>query len=204
MINTEKDLEDYICNNQESFISSLKKLFGIEEENKFLGRQIQIGSRNIADLIYYFEESDGYEELNIKNKNYIIVELKNRILEPKDLGQLARYMNTLEYKIFDESCPFEATGYERVYGVLVGDDLDFNMQEIQIFLNNSRDLIGFVKTKTLLDYELPQYSYKDEYISELELDSRILEIHKKPNENQNETKSKPNKNQKEIKGIENE
>lgn len=204
MINIEKDLEDYICNNQDGFISSLKNLFNIEEEIKFIGRQVQIGSRNIADLVYYFEENSGPKEFNIKSKNYIIVELKNRILEPKDLGQIVRYMNTLETKIYHEEFQYSATLDDKVYGVLVGDDLDSNMQEIQIFLNNNIRSIGFIKTKTLLDYELPQYSYKDEYVSELELDSRILEVYEKPNENQNETKRKPNENQNEIKGIENE
>lgn len=52
MINYEKDLEDYICNNQEEFINQLQEIYG--KDIKFLGRQVDIGKReNIADLVYY-------------------------------------------------------------------------------------------------------------------------------------------------------
>ena len=89
MIDSEKSLEDYICNHQEKFIAILKT--NMKEKDcdiKFLGRQVRLGNDNIADLIYYYEKLTTYEEIEMNERIYIIVELKYRSLEPKDLVQL--------------------------------------------------------------------------------------------------------------------
>lgn len=82
MINSEKDLENYICNNNEQFIESLKKEFYAKDcDIKFLGRQVKIGDSNIADLVYYFDKPQ--KDIPVINRNYIIVELKFRNLSQK-------------------------------------------------------------------------------------------------------------------------
>lgn len=55
MILSERDLENYICENQDEFIRQLKSIYGEDNDIKFLGRQVDLGNReNIADLIYYY------------------------------------------------------------------------------------------------------------------------------------------------------
>ena len=50
MLFNERDLEDYICNNQEQFIATLKKeIYGEDCDIEFIGRQVKIGEDNIAD-----------------------------------------------------------------------------------------------------------------------------------------------------------
>lgn len=51
MLFNERDLEDYICNNQEQFIATLKKeIYGEDCDIEFIGRQVKIGEDNIADI----------------------------------------------------------------------------------------------------------------------------------------------------------
>ena len=96
MFSSEKDLENYICENQENFIDCLKEIYGEDNNIKFLGRQVDLGNReNIADLIYYYDDILGNE----KYRTFVIVELKNRKLQPRDLSQLSRYINLLQNKL---------------------------------------------------------------------------------------------------------
>lgn len=182
MINSEKELEDYICNNQESFIERLKEAtFTRREDVKYLGRQIQIGNQNIADLMYYYDKkiTDIIPDEDIKTRNYIIVELKNRPLETKDLGQIGRYITTLYDKLQQENL---LTGFEEIKGVLLGRNLDDNMQEVEMLLSIQKSEIYFMNIKTNIDFEAISYSHNEDYINNLKLDNRIQKYY---NENKN-------------------
>lgn len=174
MINSEKDLEDYICKHQEDFIKQLKNIYSIEEEIKFVGRQVYIGEHNIADLIYVYETKEKIpDNIEINIKNFIIVELKFRKLETKDLAQLTRYITTLQEKLYDDDILDT-----EVYGVLVGFDLDENMQEIQIFLNDFENskYIRFMNISSNIDFNFPSYQHKEQYIENLKLDKRLMDV----------------------------
>lgn len=176
MINSERELEDYICEHQEEFIKKIKVLYDIEEDINFIGRQVYIGEHNIADLMYSYNKKiklTDNDELIIKN--FIIVELKFRKLETKDLAQLSRYMTTLQDKLYsDENFSSET----EIFGVLVGFDLDDNMQEIQIFLNHIevQEHIKFMSISSNINYNMPSYQHNEEYIENLKLDERIIEV----------------------------
>ena len=186
MINSEKELEDYICEHQEEFVKKLKDvLFLKDKEIFFIGRQIQIGCQNIADLVYYYD-SDVPEEIAIKEgevcRNYIIVELKNRSLETKDLAQIGRYVTTLYDKLENDNLIF---GFEEIKGVLVGHGLDHNMQDVEMLLNQFQNNIYFMNIKTKIEFEDISYYHNEEYINNLVLDDRIKECcTKKVNENE--------------------
>lgn len=174
MINSEKDLEDYICKHQEDFIKQLKNIYSIEEEIKFVGRQVYIGEHNIADLIYVYETKEKIpDNIEINIKNFIIVELKFRKLETKDLAQLTRYITTLQEKLYDDDILDT-----EVYGVLVGFDLDENMQEIQIFLNDFENskYIRFMNISSNINFNFPSYQHKEQYIENLKLDKRLMDV----------------------------
>lgn len=162
MINSEKELEDYICEHQNEFIDELEFIYH-KSNIEFLGRQIRIGNDNIADLIYY------YEDEGIKRINYIIVELKFRELQPKDLSQLTRYINLLSRKL-------EKLNYKNfnVYGLFVSFGCSYEMQNIQMTLKN--DIIKYLQIKNELFYEEESYIVKDEYIQSIELDKKITNI----------------------------
>lgn len=171
MIYGEKQLEDYICNNQEIFIKKLQEIFNIKEKINFVGRQVYIGKNNIADLIYNYEFKD---EVGMIFKNFIIVELKYRNLETRDLAQISRYITTLEEKALE----LENKNSEiNVYGVLLGFDLDENMKEIQIYLDFIDDnTIKFITIENEFVYNNPTYSHNNSYIENLKLDDRILDV----------------------------
>lgn len=178
MIQSEKDLEDYICNNQEEFINELKKIYGEDEDIKFLGRQVHIGESNIADLIYYFDnlEKDKEGTILMDIRNYIIVELKFRLLEPKDLAQLSRYMTTLEDKLYNEE---KYMSYETfINGLFVSLGEDHSMQEIMIKLKETDCNIEFLSIKSNITFNRDNWSHNEEYIEKLKLDNRIEELYK--------------------------
>ena len=101
MLFNERDLEDYICNNQEQFIATLKKeIYGEDCDIEFIGRQVKIGEDNIADLVYYYENENG--EKQITERYYIIVELKFIKLKPLDLAQISRYISCFSEKLETE------------------------------------------------------------------------------------------------------
>ena len=180
MIKSEKELEDYICNN----IEELKKLinnmiFGNNGNIKFIGRQVQIGKLNIADLIFINEYAESIpvgengELTTIYNHDYIIVELKFRELEPKDLSQLARYMNTLQSKLLND-------GYEGssdIYGIFISLGMNKEMEEISM-LEQLKNNIFFVNVVSTLSFSINNLCYKEDYISDLKLDDRINAIYK--------------------------
>lgn len=171
MINSEKDLEDYICENQEEFIDTLKTILGIDETINFIGRQIKLGNENICDLLYEFE-------YNEKDKNFIIVELKFRELETKDLAQISRYISILNDKLeMKDEFGIGAT----IYGVFVSFGLSREMKEVESA--HLLDFIYYIKIKQKLYYEEEKYSKNPEYIEKIELDERIEKIYATRNDN---------------------
>lgn len=175
MIENEKKLEDYICDHQEQFIETLKSSIKDEDcDIKFLGRQVRIGKDNIADLVYYYDYNfvspNGIE---IKERTYIIVELKFRPLESKDLSQLARYMNILEEKIFHEK---KYQDYETtIKGVFVSFGETKEMQEISM---RNFENISYINFKCDLTFFSSNWEYTDEYLDEIKLDSRLEQLYK--------------------------
>ena len=176
MIDSEKSLEDYICNHQEKFIAILKT--NMKEKDcdiKFLGRQVRLGNDNIADLIYYYEKLTTYEEIEMNERIYIIVELKYRSLEPKDLAQLSRYMNILEKKLQSEEKYQEE--YENfVRGVFVSFGENKEMQDISM---RGIDNISFISFECDLIFRNDDWDYKEEYLKEINLDDRLEQLFKK-------------------------
>lgn len=177
MILSEKELEDYICNNQKNFIKALKEIYGEGKNIKFIGRQVRIGENNIADLVYYYdEESEG---VPFKVRNYIIVELKYRKLTAKDLAQISRYMSLLREKICSEEMMLQ--GYESfVNGLFVSFGQDDLMQEIMINFEDTP--IDFLAIKSNIAFEREEWSHPDSYIKNIKLDKRINDLYRGKNE----------------------
>lgn len=163
MIQSEKELEDYICSNQEEFIDFLKRIYGKEKEIKFIGRQLKIGKENIADLIYYDEQGNC--------KNYYVVELKFRKVKPDDLSQISRYMTLLNEKAISNNIN------ANIYGLFVSLGVMSNMEGIMIKQKSFGDSnIKFASIKTKLKFGIDEFSCKQEYIQNLSLDTRIKEV----------------------------
>ncbi len=175
MIVGEKELEDYICEHQEDFIEALKGIYGEDEDIKFLGRQVKIGESNIADLIYYYDKETEHKLdnnlLSIKEKWFIIVELKYRELVPKDLTQISRYMSALREKLWqDYSDKYETF----VEGLFVSFGQDTSMQEITI--NFDFDDVHFLNIEENISFKPESWGHKSEYIQKLKLDERIEKL----------------------------
>ena len=187
MINSEKDLEDYICNNQEEFIEAIKNTFYSlkDKEIKFVGRQVNIGKDNRADLVYCYEDKvidPNVNEIMIDDLNYIIVELKFRKLELEDLGQISRYMSTLKRKINDDLKRENDIKYcGNIFGLFVSFGLSNSFQEV--YIADLLERIGYITIEAQLEFFNESYSKKEEYIKNLELDSRIEELYERPDEN---------------------
>lgn len=176
MISCEKDLEDYICQNIDNFIKDMKaSVWKFRDKDiKFVGRQVRIGGQ-IADLVFYYDEIPQNDlEIELITKTFIIVELKYRICEPKDLSQLAKYLNlfnALDDKYFDEDNYIQINAE----GVLLGFDLDNNLQEIQMQMNNM-DTMHFMNINQTIGFKQVSYSLKEEYIKEVQVDDRVSRL----------------------------
>lgn len=90
MITNEKELEAYIVGDDTfcEFVECVHEL----KDVTFAGRQVHIGSENIADIVYE-GMTDAPEEY--QKKVLIIVELKFAPLECKHFSQLGRYMSAV-------------------------------------------------------------------------------------------------------------
>lgn len=171
MITNERDLETYICENQEDFIESLKNTYGKDQQINFLGRQVDLGNkRNIADLVYFSknEITDNYGT-TIEEINFIIVELKFRKLQPKDVAQLSRYMNLLKDKLLSDEA--YSKYYINVYGTFVSFGRDDDMDYISMLCLEN---ISFIKINPFISFiKEPDSYYNETYIENLKIDDRI-------------------------------
>lgn len=175
-INNEKDLEDYICEHIDNFIKFLKQLYKDDNVNvskiEFVGRQIVIGDSRL-DLLFEIQEKidDPYFDIC---KTFIVVELKFREAEPKDIAQLSRYMNLLNSLECNERI---GSTLVNTKGILLTTGLNNEMQDIQMYLNDYTDAdIKFAHINTKVDFEQDSYSYKDEFLENMLVDSRLKNI----------------------------
>lgn len=178
MIQSERGLEDYICNNQDQFIKELKDIYGKDCDIKFIGRQVHIGEKNIADLIYYYDEEvrrTKDDPIEFIARHYIIVELKFRMLEPRDLAQISRYMTTLKDKLASEDkyCAYDTW----VDGLFVSLGEDENMQEIIMQFEEENISINSLSIQSNIIFHKNSWSHNEKYIENLKLDNRIEELY---------------------------
>jgi hypothetical protein len=181
-INSERDLEDYICNNMEEFIIFLKNLYRNEkidvEKIEFIGRQIVVGDSRM-DLLFLVEDKSDDKFFEIL-KTYIVVELKFRNAEPKDIAQLSRYMNLLKALECDERIGKTLVDTK---GILLTQGLNDEMQNIQIYLNNYTNAdIKFVSLKTEVTFKEDSYSFIGDYIDKMSVDNRLKKVKQEVNE----------------------
>lgn len=177
-INSEKELEDYICNHQEEFIGMLEKQLDLKNI-KFLGRQVKIGNDNIADLVYYNVLSKEDNEIHtFKALNYIVVELKFRKGEPKDVAQLSRYINILEEKILiDEEELYEKYDDIIVQGVLLTQGANDDLQEMEMMLADTGfEKITFCYYDIDVKYFQESWTRKEEYLEKVNIKHLIEKI----------------------------
>ena len=147
----------------------MKSIYGEDENIEFLGRQIVIGDSRL-DLLFQIENIHENEYIDI-SRTFIVVELKFRNAEPKDVAQLSRYMNLLRDLEFDS----RIGGAEvSVNGILLTTGLNSDMQEIQMYLNSyENNNIIFAEIQTKLNYQVDNYSRKEEYIQRMNIDNRL-------------------------------
>lgn len=174
-INNEKELEDYICKDIDGFIEDMKEaVWGYRKQDiKFLGRQVRIGGQ-IADLVFYYDGEDGPDE-NTRwlVRTFIIVELKFRTCETKDLAQLSKYLNLFDALAWKHDNKLNL-GEIHSEGILLGFDLDNNLQEIQMQLEGTN--IHFMKLNQTIDFDRISYSLKESFIEQMQVDDRILNL----------------------------
>lgn len=146
----EKWVEDYICCN----MNTLKLLANYSGDIQFVGRQVRLGN-GIADLIYHFEG------------NWIVVELKNRRLEPKDLAQLSRYMRFLHARVPQGDI---------IHGVFVSYGDTEELKQIRRGINFKRDHIHFLQLSVSLHFSDYTNTLITKESENLKLDDRIEAI----------------------------
>lgn len=169
LVNSEKDLEDYICENLDDFIKFLQSIYQEEKQIEFVGRQVVIGDSRL-DLLFQIEETFEEDYINT-TKTFIVVELKFRKAEPKDIAQLSRYMNLL-YDLEFDSRIGDAEVFVR--GLLLTTGLNEDMQEVQMYLNKHEDAnITFATIKSNITYLVDSYHRREEYIQKISVDSRL-------------------------------
>ena len=175
MIQSEKEFEDYICKNQEDFIKTLKKIYGDDKKIEFIGRQVKLGANNIVDLLYYFDEKNQNKDLLWEvpeKRNFIVVELKFRTLEIRDLAQLQRYINILSSKLHENK--YDRLDYH-IYGIFVYFGLTKEMQNIDV-ATNIKD-ISFISIQNKIEYSIDNWILNEDYIKSINLDDRIKELY---------------------------
>lgn len=175
-INSEKDLEDYICENMDEFIKFLKELYKDEnidvEKIEFVGRQVIVGDSRF-DLLFQIEEKSDNPYFEIL-KTFIVVELKYRRAETKDIAQISRYLNLLNSLECDERI---GSTLVVAKGILLTNGLNNEMQDIQMYLNDYTDAnIKFVHINTNISFAQDTYFYKEEFLDNMAVDSRLKKV----------------------------
>lgn len=170
MIQSEKDLEDYICEHTQNFIIFLNGLYKNDRDIgqiRFIGRQIKLGSY-FADLLF---DSVFVDDNKMKIRTFIVVELKFRNLKANDLGQLCKYLNLLQCYSDEKD---ETIDCIFTKGILLGFDLDDDMQEIEMYLQYvPHSNIKICRTKSDIKFDEALYEYKEEYENNLKFDERL-------------------------------
>lgn len=175
-INSEKDLEDYICNNIKDFINFLKKLYKREiksvDKIEFVGRQVVVGDSRF-DLLFEIQEKANDPYFDVL-KTYIIVELKYRKAESKDIAQLSRYLNLLNSLNCDKRV---GSTLVQTKGLLLTEGLNSETQDIQMYLNDHTNAdIKFAHINTNVSFEQDHYYYKNEFLDNMTVDNRLKAV----------------------------
>ena len=175
-INSEKDLEDYICNNIDEFIEFLKQLYKYDnmkvDKIEFVGRQIVVGDSRF-DLLFEIQEASADQYFETL-KTFIVVELKFRKAEPKDIAQLSRYLNLLNSLECDKRI---GSTLVNAKGLLLTIGLNNEMQDMQMYLNGYTDAdIKFAHINTKISFKEDCYCYKDEFLKSMPVDKRLKNI----------------------------
>lgn len=113
------------------------------------------------------------EEKDFKRYSFLVVELKYRKAEPKDLAQISRYINLirdLENELNKKYNSNEIT----VDGLLLTMGSNSEMQEIQMNLKYEGINVYFASYQTELFYEFENYSRKEEFVKQMTYDKRFL------------------------------
>ncbi len=171
----EEELEDYICEHLADFKNELQKALDHKSAQiEFVGRQVEFGVENRVDLLFTANYAQKMPDGTVKNRLVpIIVELKNRNLEPRDVAQLSRYLSVAE-DWFNFNADKTDTSIGIVQGVLVGPGVSEDFTHLWI---NER---GFAEIyllkfspKVIFSQENLDYRWKEEYINNLEIDDRV-------------------------------
>jgi len=171
----ERALEDYICDHIEEFKKSLE-VFG-HKNLVFVGRQIVIGEENRADLLFYSERKG--ELSGTADREYVVVELKGREIELRDVAQVSRYMNALYYALAVDEEKNQKYAH-RVYGVLAGTGVQKEAAQV---IDASKGAIDYVEVEPSVSCHFtpqPAILYEEKAIK---LDRRIDRLYAKEDEN---------------------
>ncbi len=164
MLRSEEELESYICDNQEKFIEQLNSVLKIDSKLNFVGRQVVLGKDFRCDLLYEYEMNN--------EKNFIVVELKNRPIEIHDLPQICRYKTVLAEKLKYLNDDMKKPN---VIGVFVSFGIDNGLK--QILLANIFKDIYFIKVEH--DFIEDKAILVEEYFDSVKLDKRIEDLYGK-------------------------
>lgn len=158
MLRSEEELESYICANQEKFIEQLNNVLKIDSKLNFVGRQVVLGKDFRCDLLYEYEINN--------EKNFIVVELKNRPIEIHDLPQICRYKTVLTEKLKYLNDDMKKPN---VIGVFVSFGMENGFKQV-VAANIFKDIYfikiehNFIEDKAIL---------VEEYFDSVKLDKRI-------------------------------
>lgn len=168
-VQSERDLENYICEHIDRFKGFLGTIYGEDKEFSFIGRQVNVCGKFI-DLLFDFWENPN-TACPLETRTFVVIELKNRDLCPNDLAQISRYINILdEYYEYDKEVDYEID----VNGILIGMDLDDNMQEIEVCMGRQvGQRIKFVGIESDLVFKEADYYHSETFLENLEFDKRI-------------------------------
>ena len=191
-IYSEKELEDYICEHIDDFIDFLKQLYKSDKINtdniKFVGRQVTVGNSRF-DLLFETQEEIDNEDFDTC-KTFIVVELKFRETEPKDIAQLSRYLNLLSLLNYKEEMP--KTTLIKAKGILLTTGLNDETRDIQMYLNyHTNTDIKFAHIEAKVNFKQDNYFYNIEYLKNMTIDNRLKDIKKEVIECGEKTNDRP-------------
>ena len=169
---SEKALENFICEDSDEFELFLQDEFSIFNliGIQFVGRQIYLGNF-ILDVLYYCDVEQDDKIV----RYYIVVELKNVMAKAKDLCQLSRYTGIFKDS-FEKNEFFKNLDVDilKVKGYLVAPDFDQDLIDLSSS-NNLTEEIELVKFVPQVTFENRSYSWKDEFIKDINFDEAVFE-----------------------------
>lgn len=148
---SEKEIENSIVTNIVKFLSEMGGSFA------FVGRQFKVDFNEkeyFVDLLFF----------NIKLNCYVVLELKARAFEPKDIGQLKWYMELINNEI-------KETIHNSTIGIILCRNKDRMM--VEYMLSNNQDPLGIA---TFNRYDELPLEYAKYLPSEEEIIKRLAGV----------------------------